>query len=127
MVCHVNEQGELKCGPSVTPLAIDAAVKSAVQAALPGLTPAKIQLMLELLDVVYSATLDDACIDVRRSDITGSVQQLLTSDTPIILTYQYKALPGNMLTAYYVQQGKYDWARATLDEFATANLKPGCP
>lgn len=127
MVCHVNEQGELKCGPSVVPLAIDAAVKAAVQAALPSLTPAKLQLMLELLDVVYSATLDDGCINVRRSDITGSVQELLTTDTPIILTYQYTALPGNMLSAYYVQQGKYDWARSVLDDFAAVNIKPGCP
>ena len=71
-----------------------------------------------------SAPITAPCIGLRSSDIAASAKAVLSPEMPLMLLYRYKSLPGNILAAYYVQQGKYLEARGALDHWGT--LKPGC-
>ena len=126
-VCYVNEQGELKCGSTAPPYRslYESDIKPAIQTAQPGISPQRLSLIMRLIEQVMQSPLDDACIDTRSDDTVGSVQDVLATTAPLMLLYRYYSLPGDILAAYYVQQGDYDQARGALDHWAPP-LKAGC-
>jgi hypothetical protein len=127
MVCHVNEQGEIICGPTRLPVNVFTAQAQAdLQAVLLPLmnSPAKVALVMQTAQKIWDSTLDDANIRLRADDVAESAEQLLTTDTPIILTYKHIALPGNILAAYLTQKANYAGAHKAVIEFTDDELTP---
>ena len=140
-VCYVNADGELKCGTaiSVYDSRYEAAVKSGVEA-IPGISPNRVALILQLIDKVMQSPLEDSCVGTRSNDAVDSVVDVLATPAPIMLLYRYSTLPGEIMAMYYVHQvqitqlpsgeekakNNFDAARYALDHYAPTNLKSRC-
>jgi hypothetical protein len=122
-VCYVDAQGQLICG-TFTATSVDANTKQAIVNAFGPLSDARANLIAALVKQVQEAQITDSCIEARTDDIVQSVRILLEAPPPVMLLYRYVSLPGNIMGAYFVQQGDFNSARAALDDWGI--LKPGC-
>ena len=123
-LCHVNEQGELKCddrGPVKGPH-FDA-IRAALQG-VAGISPTRLDCIVLLINEVLQSPLSDACIGERCDDTVKSVRYILDKTSPIMLLYEYFALPGNILATYYIQKGDYVAAHEAVQRWS--KLKHRC-
>ena len=126
-VCVVNEQGELKCDPNILVPPRFGAAREAIKTALGSVSDPRLDLIMQLIEEVLQAPIDDRCFAIRNEDIAESVHVLVQKPSPVMLLYRYIQLPGNIMAAYFIQQNNFDAARGALDDWSKSNLKPACP
>jgi hypothetical protein len=125
-VCVVNEQGELKCDPTILATPRYTGARAAIKNALGPVSDPRLDLIMQLIEEVLQAPIDDSCFTIRNSDIEESVHVLVQKPSPVMLLYRYIQLPGNIMATWFIQQNNFDAARDALDDWSKGNLKPGC-
>ncbi|CAN5271477.1 hypothetical protein BH09GEM1_BH09GEM1_32740 [soil metagenome] len=126
-VCYVNAQGEFICDVSVA--LYDAREEAPLRAAIESYVGSPVsleryQLIARLAMQVVTAPISDACVATRADDAVGSMKVVLGATPPVMLLYRYDSLPGDILSAYYMQEHKVMNAYDAQAHWSTH--KPAC-
>lgn len=126
-VCYVNAQGELKCGVSVALYDVrgEASLKAAIESYIGSpVSLERYKLIARLAKEVMTAPISDACVATRADDAVGSIQVVLGATPPVMLLYRYDSLPGDIMSAYYMQEHEIKSAYDAQNYWSST--KPAC-
>lgn len=129
MCCYLNAQGELICPTTLTPVALDPAVRAAVENAITALSAStlgqkRLALVKQLIEVIANSQLTDSCIGERTFDTVVSVTQLLAPEPPASLTFRFCSLGGDVLANWFTSRGH--WVEASRVTQRWSNLQASC-
>jgi hypothetical protein len=105
VTCYVTPEGDVICD-SASLVNISPATVSAIPEKISSWGPNKTQLLLNFIEVLDTSTLPDANVARRGSPIVQSAKQLLATEPPSILLFNFSKQPGDVMGNYFLNKAE---------------------